>query len=259
MKVTENRGTRLFLSGLLHVLQPDAVRRRRGNRCDQRPTAQVLEDRTLLAAFDVTTTADVINAGDGVLDRVFHAAAGISVTFNNMTIQNGQAFDTGSSTASALGGGLYTTGGSLSITNSTIQTSSATAGNGGAGSADNPISNPDKTGGAGGAAVGGGVYANSTAVSVTDSTIYNNLAIAGAAGIGGNGGNGSDVGAGGLDLKGTTLNVIQCTVSENGDTPGVGGDPGVDGDGSTTSASAGADWQCVGFRSSPGGPWCASQ
>ena len=347
MNVSANERTRTFLSMLLNCVQSDRIRhtRKRVNRI-HRTAVQSLEDRTLLAAFNVTTTTDVINAGDGVLslreaviaannlagadeinlpagnyertifntagpenaaaqgdfdilgnvtingagqgtnpataaiinggpatlDRVFHAAAGISVTFNNLTILGGQAFDngtsgtashgggiladigttlvldnvliqnnsahgvhggnqtgnvgtpargggiyaTGSSTivirnntlfrsnqanggsggsgapgqsgatagnggsgGAAQGGGLFTNGGSLSIANSNIGECLVFGGDGNSGSSDNPVDNPNKTGGNGGAAFGGGVYAVNTSVSLMDSTIYFNWATAG--------------------------------------------------------------------------------
>jgi CSLREA domain-containing protein len=159
------------------------------------------EDLGATGDLDITDNLAIIGTGakntfinGGKLDRVFHIIGSISVSFNNLTIQNGLATEGGpggeavgggilndgstlkiiASTISnniasgpsgpglALGGGIYNVGGSLTIKKGPITNIKST------------ISNNVARGGSYGG--GGGILASSTVVTIRGSTLFNNVA-----------------------------------------------------------------------------------
>jgi len=141
-----------------------------------------------------TTAAE----GGGILDTV-----GANLTLSGVILQNDRALGAsgkGTSTATpgpeaALGGGLYVSGGAVSLTNVTFLNDQAVAGGGAAGVGTSGA------GGNGGMAIGGGLYANGTAVTFgSSSKLLSVVSFLGDKAIGGNGGNGTsgdDGGSGG--------------------------------------------------------------
>jgi hypothetical protein len=150
----------------------------------------------------------------------------------------------------AQGGGLFAVGGSVSLTQTQVTGSHATAGMGGSGGAGGEATEETGgaggSGGAGGLAQGAGLYVSQSQLTLDRSTVDDNLASGGAGGLGGNGGTadedtggtGGSGGAGGL-AQGGGLFVYSCktrfvnsTVSDNTVTAGPGGDAGAGGPGS---------------------------
>ena len=177
----------------------------------------------------------IINAAQ--LDRVIEVQSGVTLVLSNLTVTGGLATDAGTIPASdalgggilnngnlslnsvvvtantakatpgnnARGGGIYSADGILALTDSTITSNSAVAGNGADG-----LTGVD--GGSGGEAQGGGLYIGGGSLSIIKSVIVHNTA------RGGNGGNVFIQSGGG----GTT---------ENGGTGGNGGNGGNGGHG----------------------------
>jgi hypothetical protein len=114
-----------------------------------------------------------------------------------------------------LGGGLYATGGSLDISDSLIASNHATGGRGGDGFTTRQCTTYYCTthfyGGMGGAGQGGGLYASGGSLTLATSTVANNQATAGAAGLDGFSGPGQ---GGGLHNIGM-LTVTGSTFSGN--------------------------------------------
>jgi uncharacterized repeat protein (TIGR01451 family) len=151
---------------------------------------------------------------------------------------------------SAQGGGLYATGGTISLSDTTIAGNVAMGGAGGNG-ANGTKNNPTASGGgAGGGAQGGGLYAGSGTVSLTRVSLSANLA---SGGNGGNGGNGFHGGAtligsrgvagagggaqgGGLYSSAGTVTLSLTAVSGNNV---VAGAAGIDGDGAGNAGPGG--------------------
>ena len=133
------------------------------------------------------------------------------------------------------GGGIFLGGGTLSLDQATISGNSAgtgTAGDGGNGGAGGDVTTNDGVGGAGGnggSVQGGGIYtAAGAVVTITNSTIDNNLAsnatnagdggdggAGGGSANGGTGGNGGSVQGGGLYFTSGTLTITNSTISTN--------------------------------------------
>jgi hypothetical protein len=120
----------------------------------------------------------------------------------------------------AQGGGIYVSGGGLTIQTTTVagnQSVAGLGGNGGAGGADLHTSGFGGTGGAGGAGntgQGGGVYTSGTTLTLQTSTLSSNLAGGSPGGTGGTGGpahlragNGGPGGTGGAGQGGGLFNV----------------------------------------------------
>jgi hypothetical protein len=131
----------------------------------------------------------------------------------------------GGTGGSCLGGGLYASGGTIALTNSTISFNRAAGGAGGAGGtggAGNAYVSGAGTGGQGGAGGpgatvrGGGVFFNSGGLSFTSSTIASNTAVAAAGGAGGAGGPGHTAGVGGA--AGATVLAVGGGVRNGGGT-----------------------------------------
>ena len=148
------------------------------------------EDGSATGDLDITEDLAIIGTGanntfinGGKLDRVFHIIGSISVSFTNLTIQNGFATEGGPS-GEAVGGGIFNDGGALEIMGCTISNNNAsgsdTANGGGIYSSGgsltikrSTISNNVAEGNSFG--VGGGIYAD-TALTITGSTLSNNVA-----------------------------------------------------------------------------------
>jgi hypothetical protein len=132
------------------------------------------------------------------------------------------------------GGGLYATGGSLSISESTLANNQAAGGNGGFGGTGIQGSGftpgGGGTGGTGGAAQGAGFFASGAMISLTNSTLSSNAVHGGDGGNGGRGfGDGANGGAGqggGVYDSGSMLTLTNATVAMNTVRGGDGGNAG---------------------------------
>ena len=130
---------------------------------------------------------------------------------------NGGNFNNGKG-SNARGGSIYFEGGTLNISGSRIEKSSATGGNGG-----NQDQNGQTNGGFGGTAQGGGVYVGGGAVSINNTTFKSTVATGGNSGTGGNGANpGGNADGGGLYSLGN-VKVTNSTFHLAGATGGKGG------------------------------------
>lgn len=200
---------------------------------------------TISSELAITTSIDIEGAGAastiidaGSNSRVFHVSgASSTVTFDNITMQNGKAVDKGggilidsgtvnvtasivnqnqavSTTGVAKGGGIYIDAGTLNLTKSTVS--------------GNSVQGDDLAN-----AYGGGIASNTGAVTVQFSTVSGNQAMGGLlpnAGIpslkGGTGG-------GGIANLAGTLIVDDSTIAENsafGGGQGFTGPEGIGGD-----------------------------
>ena len=120
----------------------------------------------------------------------------------------------------AAGAGLYATGGSLDISDSMVASNRATGGRGRDGSYYFcTFAGCHHNGGAGGAALGGGLYVNGSALTISTSAIGSDQAAGGADGAYGFDGNGG--GGGGLYNSGT-LTVTSSNLSGNTSDSGGG-------------------------------------
>ena len=171
--------------------------------------------------------ANLVTVSGNNAVQVFSVSAGVTATITGQTISNGSA--------DRYGGGIDNNG-SITITNSTIENSSAVFGggifnNGMLTVTDSTIddNNADVNGPGGGA--GGGILNDGT-LTVTNSTVADNLASIGA-GIE-NGGiltitnstianNSCGDFGGGIDNDGGTLTVTDSTIADNSATDGNGG------------------------------------
>ncbi|HEX3280944.1 MAG TPA: hypothetical protein VHR36_06895, partial [Pyrinomonadaceae bacterium] len=156
-------------------------------------------------------------------DRVFHiTASGVSVTFQNLIIQNGKAADDGTSGTSTnptaqntnrIGGGILNNGGHITLTNVTLQSCQAV------GKGDSVINDHTTLDAMGGA------LASLTAtgdVNVADSKLTGNTA------VGGNGGNfnngaGSNAKGGAIYFEGGMLNISGSRIDSCAANGGNGG------------------------------------
>jgi hypothetical protein len=166
----------------------------------------------------------------------------------------------GGSAGMAQAGGLYASGGALTIQTTTIagnQSVTGAGGNGGAGGADLHTSGAGGSGGAGAAgnsAQGGGMYTSGTILTLQTSTLSNNLAGGGTGGAGGAGGaahgragNGGAGGTGGAGQGGGLFNVggvpvpqlVNDTFALNTAGGGNGGAGGAGGNSATYGGSGG--------------------
>lgn len=183
-----------------------------------------------------TIDAVGLNAGSSH-DRVFHlTVAGVTVTLQDLAIQNGQAADDGTSGASTnptaqntnrAGGGILNNGGTLTLDNVVVQSCQAL------GKGDSVINAHTTLD-----ALGGGIASltGTGNVTLTDSTLMNNTA------VGGNGGNfnngaGSNAKGGGIYFEGGTLNINGSRIDT---TAAIGGNGGsVDQNGQTNGGFGG--------------------
>ncbi|MCB8947300.1 MAG: CSLREA domain-containing protein [Ardenticatenaceae bacterium] len=133
-----------------------------------------------LGQLNVSKTITLIgqgaNATSTVIDgnnalRLFNISSG-TVTFNNLTLQNGQP-------ASGNGGAILTSGSASITLDNAIVRNSETAGNGGGiflAGGTLAILNGSEVSGNTAASSGGGVYSNNGTVNLTDSTVSDNIA-----------------------------------------------------------------------------------
>jgi CSLREA domain-containing protein len=193
-----------------------------------------------------TTSLTISGAGAGStvvdanhVDRVFDIHSGPAVTFDGVTITNGNAPNgSGAGSGGSPGGGILTTT-ALTLIDSAVTNNKA--GNGATVS-----SNPGNTGGSGGN--GGGINATA-ALTLTNTTISGNFAGNGGTGgtgspsntTGGAGGSGGAAGqGGGLFLFGSPLTITGSTFSGNhGGNGGNGGKGGLGTNGTGAGGSGG--------------------
>jgi hypothetical protein len=151
--------------------------------------------------------------------RLFDVASGASLTLQNLTLQNGEAFGSGAASE----GGAIINRGTLGLDSVTVQNNKATGSNG----QNAKGKGGDGTPGADGA--GGGVWSSGTLTADNGTLIQNNMALGGNGGnadpsgshvSGGNGGNAS---GGGVDITGGTANLAGATLSGNSAFGGNGG------------------------------------
>jgi hypothetical protein len=181
--------------------------------------------------------------------RLFDVANGATLTLNNLTLQNGLAFGSGSSAAggaisnqgsltlksvivqnnkaqgesgsSAAGGAIYNQG-TLVLNVATVQTNTTQGGAGANGTKQNPV------GGPGSDSSGGGIWSSGSLTCENGTLIQNNNAFAGNGGDayqapGGSGGNGGNAFGGGVFIAGGTANLAGVTLSGNLALGGRGG------------------------------------
>jgi hypothetical protein len=141
--------------------------------------------------------------------RLFDVASGGALTLQNLTLQNGLTFGSGSS---AEGGAIYNQG-SLVLSALTVQNNLAQGANG----ADARGSN--RNGGTGGAASGGGIYSSGAALTLENGTVVQNNEA-----LGGNGGNAANIGiagyggnaqGGGVFVSAGTVTLMNSMVDSN--------------------------------------------
>lgn len=154
----------------------------------------------------------------------------------------------GNTGGSVEGGGLYISGGSATITRTTIDSIVAQAGDGGNGGTGGPGPTVGQygNGGVGGAAQGGAIYVAGGSLTLEGSTLSNNET------IGGDGGDGFTGGAGGLSAGGDvyvsagTVNFRNTTFSDGTVRARNGGDASGGGSGATGGAAFGGSVCIVG-------------
>lgn len=231
-------------------------------------TGAALDNANASGDLDITkATGDlqIIGAGAGStiidgasLDRVFHinAGSGVTVTIQDLTIQNGRATDDGTTSGAGRGGAILLEQGNLGVTNATIDGNTAQGQAGAVGAAGAPNG---QVGNAGENGEGGAIYMVGGTVQVSSSVISNNSASGGAGGDGGVGqdltatssvgGDGGAGGAGGNALgsgmyaAGGTLSVSNTTISAGNATGGAGGNGGNGGGGYAAGGNGGAGGQ----------------
>ncbi len=176
----------------------------------------------------ITCNLTIIGPGVSVLKvqkqfgRVFTIASGATVSISGLTIDGGSARGAAGGQGAFQGvpgnGGMGTGGGilnlgTLTLTACVISNNKALGGNAGSG-----FISFGQNGGAGGDALGGGIYSDGTALTVTGCTFFNNMAGDGSEGRGGNGsssspsnGGASGVGGPGGNSRGGAIYVAAGT------------------------------------------------
>jgi hypothetical protein len=162
--------------------------------------------------------------------RLFDVASGASLTLENLTLEDGLAFGSGTS---ADGGAIYNQG-TLVLSGGTVQGSEALGSNGANARFNRPTGDPGEP------AAGGGIWSNGSLTLENGSQILGNLAQGGNGGDGGSdytqgGANGGNGYGGGVYVAGGTANFTTATLSGNS---AIGGANGVTGQ----------------FNEPPGGP-----
>jgi hypothetical protein len=155
--------------------------------------------------------------------RLFDVASSAALTLNNLTLQNGLAFGSGSS---ADGGAVYSQG-NLTLSGATAQNNEALGSSGAAGTSYQVNGQP------GADAAGGGVWSNGSLTLQGNTTLENNLAVGGNGGAascnkkgGGTGGSGGNGYGGGLYVAGGTANISNTSLSHSTAQGGLGGSAG---------------------------------
>src|SRR5262245_56771062 len=190
--------------------------------------------------------ASAVNANQ--IDRAFQVFAGFSLTIAQLTVTGGlvhgadgaegadgatgQAGGNGGSGLTALGGGIFNSG-TLTIVASTITNNQAIGGSGGRGGKAGSAIAPGAAGlaggagGSGGSAFGGAIYSeDGSTLTITNTLLSFNQAIAGSAGHGGDASAGVAGTAGAAGMSG-----IGGTAGDPGGPGGNGGTGGAGGNG----------------------------
>lgn len=181
-----------------------------------------------------------------VVDRVFQAFANVTVQFNDLTIEDGQAIDNGvagtlPSVTTSLGGGILSQTATLQLTNVNVKNNKATGGSGATGALGAP-------GGNGQDARGGGIAAAGGTVTLTTSDLSSNAARGGQGGLGGTGttgtngavgGTGGNAAGGGLFADTSMVTLTNSTANLNFVTAGGGGTGGIGGSGALGGGNGG--------------------
>lgn len=166
------------------------------------------EDLNATGDLDIINNVTIAGAGAGIsiidgggLDRVIHITGAYTVFISGVTIQNGAS--------PTVAGGIYSFGGALTLTNSTIRANTAATFGGGIYSSSTLIITNSTIGGAapadGNTATannGGGVYVFIGVFTATGSTIRNNTAPLG-------------VGGGICSMSVSAFTIINSTISDN--------------------------------------------
>ncbi len=148
-------------------------------------------------------SGDTIERSTGTF-RLFDVAAGATLNLQNMTLANGSASGSG---VAAEGGAIYSKG-TLSLSQVTVENNKAVGINGGAGAAGS-------VGGAGAAALGGGLYIAGGTANLSSVTFSSNTAQGGNGGAGGAQSSSLSAGPGGAGGSGSggALYVAQSTTA----------------------------------------------
>ena len=169
--------------------------------------AGLAEDANATGDLDITGDLTINGAGSATtiidadaIDRVFHILSSATVNLNDITMRNGDP-------GFALGGGIHNDSGTLTLTNSVVDGSTAAQGGGILNDLGETLMLIGST--VNGTLAGTGIQNNGTAT-LTNSTITNNM-----------GGNGGGVGVGNALFP--TLTVIDSTISGNTATVDGGG------------------------------------
>jgi hypothetical protein len=177
----------------------------------------VIKKGNTLTIVGNADTIDRSTASGTPAFRLFDVASGASLTLQNMTLQNGLAFGSGSS---AEGGAIYNQG-ALVLSGVAVQGNTAQGSDG--------AFKGSGTAGPGSDAAGGGIWSNGTLTLESSTVVQNDLAVGGYGGgvrgdgTDGPGGNGS---GGGLYAAGGTVSVTSTTFSGNEAQGGHGGSGG---------------------------------
>ena len=220
-----------------------------------------------LTLSGVTVTNNSVHSDVGAYGGgIYVSASGTLSISNSSSIDHNQAIGTAFGFAgTAYGGGIYmgTGGGAVSISNSTLSSNLARGGVSSTGTAYNAygggvyLSGPHtitltdaivtgnhavggnaggSSGNAGGSAYGGGMYLTGTGwnVTITGTTLSNNVALGGHGGTGstdGTGGNGGYAYGGGAYIygSGSGFSLLSSSVSDNSAQAGAGGKGGLQG------------------------------
>jgi hypothetical protein len=181
------------------------------------PVIKAGDQLTLLGNGD---TVQRSSASGAPAFRLFDVAAGASLTLENLTLQNGLAF--GSGTA-AQGGALYNQG-SLLLSAVTVQDNIAQGADGVNATNNSPLGTPGQS------AWGGGIYSGGSLTLENGSQLLSNQVLGGNGGNAyrsrGAGGDGGDGLGGGLFVSAGTVNLTNTTVGSNQAHGGVAGAPG---------------------------------
>jgi hypothetical protein len=151
--------------------------------------------------------------------RLLDVASGASLTLENLTVENGLAFGSGSS---AEGGGIFNQG-TLVLNGVILQANTAQ----GSAGADGTKSSP--CGQAGSAAAGGGIWSNDSLTLENSTQILNNVVLGGNGGnayqksTGNEGGDGGPAYGGGIAVASGTINLSGTTLFSNSVGGGSGG------------------------------------
>lgn len=200
------------------------------------------DDLAITGDLDIVDTLTIVGAGQdstfidaGTLDRAFHVFPGVRLTLIDLTVRNG---------AADFGGGIYSTGGIVTLQDAAVIGSTASGSefsHGGGIASDSGVVNLERATVSGNSSDldGGGVYLFGGTLNVTDSLIASNSAGDAGGGIAQLGGvfnltgttvelNASTVNGGGIGKHGGTLSIDDSIIRNNtaGDT-----DDFIEGDG----------------------------